>query len=83
MKTNIINIGNSQGIILPAQLLRKFQITAKSEVDIFPEEDAIIIKPRPRRGWEEQFEAAGMAGKTETDVFEGIVNDFDREEWEW
>ncbi len=83
MKTNIINIGNSQGIILPAQLLRKLQISAKSEVDLFTEEDTIVIKPRPRRGWEEQFEAAGSVVHSETDPFKGVVNDFDREEWEW
>ena len=83
MKTNIISIGNSQGIILPAQLLRKLQVSLKSEVDIFQEDDSIVIKPRPRRGWEEQFEAAGNEAEKVPDLLQGILNDFDREEWEW
>ena len=34
MKANIINIGNSQGIILPAALLRKLMLSFKSSVQI-------------------------------------------------
>jgi len=34
MKTNIINIGNSQGIILPSTLLRQLNLSFKSTVQV-------------------------------------------------
>jgi antitoxin MazE len=83
MKTNIINIGNSRGIILPSTILRKLHISSKSEVDIFTDNDAIVIKPRPRMGWEKQFEAAIKTNPPEGDMFEGVENEFDGEDWEW
>jgi len=62
MKANIINIGNSQGIILPAMLLRQLKLSPKSTVHIEIDNGAIIIKPEPRQGWVEaarQMHAAG------------------------
>jgi antitoxin MazE len=83
MKTNIINIGNSQGVILPATLLKKLQISNKSEVEIYEEDDTIVIRPRPRKGWEEQFETAKADLQEEKDVFEGMENEFDKQDWLW
>jgi antitoxin MazE len=53
MKTNIINIGNSQGVILPAAILRRLGLHTKSSVEIELSEDGIFIKPSPRQGWAE------------------------------
>lgn len=53
MQTNIIQIGNSKGIILPADVLRKLRLTLKSAVTITTDGDAIIIKTQPRQGWAE------------------------------
>jgi antitoxin MazE len=83
MKTNIINIGNSRGIILPSAILKKLHIPSKSEVDIFTDDETIVIRLRPRMGWEKQFEAACKNNPPESDLFESVENDFDREEWEW
>jgi antitoxin MazE len=83
MKTNIINIGNSQGVILPAAILKKLHINSRSEVEIMADNEVIIIKPRPRREWAETFAAETKNSPPENDMFEEVGNDFDNEEWEW
>jgi antitoxin MazE len=83
MKANIINIGNSRGVIIPAAILRKLNISCKSEVDIFTDNETIMIRPGPRMGWEMQFEATVKTNPPDQDLFEGVENQFDREEWEW
>ncbi len=65
MKTNIINIGNSQGIILPSILLRQLKLSFKSGVEIKIENGAIIIKPEPREGWAEAAKQMHAAGEDE------------------
>lgn len=52
MWTNIINIGNSKGVILPASVLRELKIGEKSPVDISVSEGKIIIETSVRQGWE-------------------------------
>lgn len=83
MKTNIINIGNSRGIILPARMMKDLNILPKSEVDISVEDGKIVIKPKSRQGWEELFTQVNNHDEKETDLFESIPNKFDQEEWEW
>jgi antitoxin MazE len=53
MRTNIIQIGNSKGIILPSGLLRKLRLSTKSPVNISIEGEKIVIKAEPRQGWAE------------------------------
>lgn len=55
LKTNIIRIGNSQGIRLPKTVLQQCGLKDKVELEI--EDDQIIIKPikNPREGWTEAF----------------------------
>ena len=82
MKTNIINIGNSQGIILPSALLRQLNLTSKSIVEVVIENENIIIKPNPRQGWAEA--AKQMHAENDDELLsEDFPNDFDRKEWTW
>lgn len=82
MKTNIINIGNSQGIILPSMLLRQLRLSFKSTVHVEIENGAIIIKPDPRQGW---AEAAKQMHTAEDDqlLLGDFPSEFDKEEWTW
>ena len=82
MKTNIINIGNSQGIILPAILLRQLNLSFKSIVEIEIDNGAIIIKPDPRQGWAEAAQQMNAAGDDEL-LMGDFPNEFDKEEWTW
>ena len=82
MKTNIISIGNSKGIILPTDLLRELKLSLKSAVQIFVDNGAIVIKPASRQGWEEAAKEMHAAGGDElllTDVFE----DENLDAWTW
>jgi len=83
MKASIINVGNSQGIILPSAILKKLNIVSKDEVDIYIDNNAIVIKPKPRMGWKKLFALATETSNSEGDLFEGLANKFDEEEWKW
>jgi antitoxin MazE len=82
MKTNIINIGNSQGIILPSILLRQLKLSFKSTVQIEIDNGAIIIKPDPRQGWAESAKEMNAAGDDGL-LIGDFPNEFDKEEWTW
>ncbi|WP_419803066.1 AbrB/MazE/SpoVT family DNA-binding domain-containing protein [Mucilaginibacter sp.] len=82
MKANIINIGNSQGIILPAVLLRKLNLSLKSTVQIKIDNGVIVIKPEPRQGWAEAAKQMHAASDDEL-LLGDFPTEFDKEEWTW
>lgn len=82
MEANIIQIGNSKGIILPAELLKKLSLSLKSVVNIGLEGNSIVIKAQPRQGWAEAAKRAHECGDDALlipDVFE----DEKFEDWTW
>jgi len=85
MKTKIIKIGNSRGIMLSKHLIHQYEF--ETEVELIPKRDGILIRPSanfPRAGWEEQFEAAIKKGpQPEKELLEGFSNKFDTKEWTW
>ena len=56
MKTNIVTIGNSQGIRIPKILLEQSKLSGEVELEV--KGDSIVILParRPRENWDEAFE---------------------------
>lgn len=82
MKANIINIGNSQGIIIPAVLLRKLNLSFKSSVQVEVENGSIVIKPAPRQGWAEAAVEMHAAGD-DMPLLDDRMTDFDQDEWTW
>lgn len=83
MKTNIVSIGNSQGVRIPKILLEQSKLSGEVELEVRGE--SIIITParKPREGWTEQIKQA-LAENPEEEIFgENIQNRFDEEEWEW
>jgi antitoxin MazE len=85
MRTKIIKIGNSKGIMLSKQLINQYELG--SEVEIIPEKDGIFIKPvrsQPRANWDDQFKMAMEKGQLpEGELLEGFDNEFDKTEWKW
>jgi len=85
MKTRIIKIGNSQGIILSRQLINQYDF--ENEVEILAQENGILLKPlkdKPRQKWTEQFENAKAQGDLpEKELLERFNNDFDKNDWTW
>jgi len=55
MKTDVIRIGNSKGVRLPATILKQCGIGSK--VEIVVRDNEIILKPvkSPREGWAAAF----------------------------
>ncbi|TLV03882.1 AbrB/MazE/SpoVT family DNA-binding domain-containing protein [Dyadobacter luticola] len=82
MKANIISIGNSQGIILPANLLRKLNLSFKSSVDVEVEDGKIVIKPEPRLGWAEAAQQMHAAGDDKL-LMDELPTEFEKDEWTW
>src|SRR5436189_2354343 len=82
MKTQIIQIGNSQGIRIPKVLLEDSRITGEVDLELHP--DGILIRNAklPRSGWDEAFK---LMAENEDDELPGdpASNAFDRKEWQW
>lgn len=84
MKTNIVAIGNSQGVRIPKILLEQSKLSGEVELEVCGE--SIVIKParKPREGWGEMFrKALAEDGEDEEFFGEDVTNRFDEEEWEW
>ena len=65
MVTNIIQIGNSKGIILPSEILKQLRLSLKSAVSISLDGNNIVIKAQPRQGWAEAAKRAHENGDDE------------------
>lgn len=82
MKTNIIQIGNSKGIILPSSILRELELSLKSSVDIEVRDESILIKPSPRQGWADAARQMANVGDDEP-VMPELFEDEDLSWWTW
>ncbi|HRH43299.1 MAG TPA: AbrB/MazE/SpoVT family DNA-binding domain-containing protein [Pyrinomonadaceae bacterium] len=86
MKTNIVTIGNSQGIRIPKILLEQSKLSKEVELEVRGESIVILPARKPRDGWGEMFQSALAAGETDdTEEFAdwdaNSLTHFDGEEW--
>ena len=82
MLTSVVQIGNSRGIKLPKNILRKLSI--EDEVEMVVQGDELIIKSaerKPRQGWGEAF-AKMSKDKAETLLLPDTI-DSSVFEWTW
>lgn len=82
MKSQIIQIGNSQGVRLPKMLLEESRITG--EVDLELHADGILIRnaQQPRAGWGDAFKL--MAENEDDEILDARSSTkFDRKRWQW
>lgn len=82
MLQKIRKIGNSSGIIIPKSMLYKCEISETVVLEVV--KDMIIIKParkKPRDNWDLLFKEANNNQIQEEDLFDGLVSDFDKNEW--
>ena len=82
MKTQIIQIGNSQGVRIPKGLLEDSRITGDVELELHP--DGILIRnaQKARAGWDEAFKA--MAENEDDELAVGSTStEFEKKEWQW
>jgi antitoxin MazE len=84
MKTNIIRIGNSQGIRIPKVLLEQSHLEKEVELEVLDKQIVIRSAGRPRQGWEEQFKR--MYQNKDDMLVDGkshIQTRWEKDEWEW
>lgn len=84
MRTQIVKIGNSQGIRIPKLILKQSAI--EGEVEIKAQNGSIIIFPAKsrRHDWDEAFRSMREQGDDKI-LDENLTNQtrWDEEEWEW
>ncbi len=85
MRARIVKVGNSQGILLSKSLIRQYNFAGEVEIELT--EKGLVVTPvrKPARAdWNERFKKAISEGQEpEDDMFEGVGNDFDNQEWQW
>ena len=82
MKTQIIQIGNSQGVRIPKVLLADSGITSEVDLELHP--DGILIRnaQMPRAGWDNAFKT--MAENDEDELAgSSAATEFEKREWQW
>jgi antitoxin MazE len=82
VKSEIIKIGNSQGVKIPQEILE--QCGFKDTVELKVEGDRLIISPitNVREGWEESFQEMAANGDDTLLIDDAIDTEYD-EEWQW
>jgi antitoxin MazE len=84
MRTNIIRIGNSQGIRIPKILLEQSHLGTEVELDVEDEKIVIRSASRPRQGWGEKFQLMAESGDDKMiDAELSGQTEWDKDEWEW
>lgn len=82
METNIINVGNSKGIIIPAKLLKIFGFENTVNIEIQGDSLVISSSKNSRLGWEDlikkEIDANGHSKSLLPDFFED-----EKDEWTW
>jgi antitoxin MazE len=87
--SKIRSVGNSKGVILSNQLLNKAGLSADADIIVTALEGQIIIKEMKSADvntdlttWENQFKQAIKNGAVpENDLFNGVTNSFDENDW--
>ena len=84
MKSKVIKVGNSKGILLPKHIIKVYEI--QDEVQIELREDCIVLTPLkdPKSNWESLYQNE-IKSKSDQDNndWQNFSNKFDEEEWTW
>ncbi len=82
INSQLIKIGNSQGIRIPKTILE--QLDFSSGVELLVVNKQLIVRPKriPRAGWSEHFKQM-HENKDDVLLDTDTENVFDQEEWHW
>lgn len=83
MKVNLVPIGNSRGVRIPASVIKECGFS--DQLDMRVADGVVILAPvrGVREGWETAFERMAAAGQDEPLMDDALDNDFDNEDWTW
>ena len=81
MEVPVIRIGNSKGIRLSKELLKRYNIS--DTIEVILEHGHIVLKPvhSPRKGWDEAFAQMAERGE-DAPLIPDVLTDEDFEKWE-
>jgi antitoxin MazE len=81
MLADVVKIGNSKGIRIPAVFLKDCQITDKVDMEV--QDGRIIIVPvsKPRKNWDEKFKEMRKNGDDKLIIDDTL--DAALEDWKW
>lgn len=82
MKSKIISIGNSKGVIIPASFMKELGLTDALEMEVVA--NTLVIRPisNARSGWEERIVQAAQ-GDNPKDRLPEFFKDEKLEDWTW
>lgn len=83
MKTDIIRIGNSQGVRIPKPILEQVGLDGRVEMEV--QDGKLIISParQLRAGWSDSFREMAEAGADAPLLDEAEASDWDKEDRQW
>ena len=83
MKVNLVQIGNSKGVRIPAAVIRECGFG--DQIDLRVEQGVVVLAPvrSGRDGWDEAFARMAAAGDDAPLLPDEVATDFDSEEWTW
>ena len=79
MRINLVKIGNSKGVIIPAALLASCNLCDAVELQVKGKKLVIEALNQPRVGWFDNYQP----GNNEEAVLDSIPNDERSEDWTW
>ncbi len=85
MEAKIIKIGNSKGIIIPANILKLLGLEESLQMEL--DNEKLILTPvkkkKPREGWEEAIRAEIKKNGQPERLLPDFFDDEDLSEWTW
>jgi antitoxin MazE len=83
MKVNLIRIGNSKGVRIPASVIRECGFG--DQVELRVARGVVTLAPARggRDGWDAAFARMAAAGDDAALLPDTLENAFDSEEWTW
>ena len=80
---HLIHVGNSLGVRIPKAIIAQIGFKEDTQLVFKITAEGLLICPThtPREGWSESFKKASKNDSLL--IGEEIVNEFDKDEWEW
>ena len=83
-RARLVKMGKSRGIRLPQAFLEQAELDEEVELEVEDGKVVIRLVPRPRRGWEKQFDGMTARGDDRLlDVKAFSLTGWDEEKWVW
>jgi len=83
-RARLVRMGKSRGIRLPQAFLDQAELDEEVELEVQDSRVVISLVPRPRRGWDKQFD--GMTARGDDRLLDSrafSLSSWDEEKWVW